>query len=77
MLRAAVKASSELGQKAQVLMESGQLVPDDVVLGRARDVGVQGVHLSPLVVFLRTSLQSTWSILAVACPLCLRVEPPG
>ena len=33
MLRAAVKAGSELGDKAKVLMESGQLVPDDVIIG--------------------------------------------
>jgi adenylate kinase len=33
MLRAAVKEGSELGQKADGFMKSGQLVPDDVVIG--------------------------------------------
>lgn len=32
MLRAAVKAGSEVGQKARAIMEAGQLVPDDVVI---------------------------------------------
>lgn len=33
MLRAAVKAGTELGRKAQGLMERGELVPDDLVSG--------------------------------------------
>ncbi len=33
MLRAAVAAGSELGRKAADIMERGQLVPDDVVIG--------------------------------------------
>ncbi len=33
LLRAAVKAGTELGRKAQVVMESGALVSDDIVLG--------------------------------------------
>jgi len=33
MLRAAVKAGTEVGQKAKAIMEAGQLVPDDVVIG--------------------------------------------
>jgi adenylate kinase len=33
MLRAAVAAGSELGRKAGEIMERGQLVPDDVVIG--------------------------------------------
>ena len=32
MLRAAIKAGSELGMKAKKLMDAGQLVPDDVIL---------------------------------------------
>lgn len=32
LLRAAVKAQSELGKKAQAYMESGQLVPDQLVI---------------------------------------------
>jgi adenylate kinase len=33
MLRAAVKEGSELGIKAKELMDAGQLVPDDVIIG--------------------------------------------
>ena len=33
MLRAAVAAGTRFGQKAKAIMESGDLVPDDVVLG--------------------------------------------
>lgn len=33
MLRAAVKAGTEVGLKAKALMEAGELVPDDVVSG--------------------------------------------
>ena len=32
MLRAAIKAGTELGMKAKQLMDAGQLVPDDVIL---------------------------------------------
>lgn len=32
MLRAAIKAGSELGMKAKKLMDAGQLVPDDVII---------------------------------------------
>lgn len=33
LLRAQVKAGTELGRKAKEVMESGQLMPDDIVLG--------------------------------------------
>ncbi len=33
MLRAAVAAGTEVGKKAKAIMEAGQLVPDDVVVG--------------------------------------------
>ncbi len=33
MLRAAVRAGSEVGRKARAIMEAGKLVPDDVVIG--------------------------------------------
>ncbi len=35
MLRAAVAAGSELGRKAQAIMERGELVPDELVIGIA------------------------------------------
>ncbi|MES2207950.1 MAG: adenylate kinase [Pseudomonadota bacterium] len=37
MLRAAVKAETPLGLKAKSIMEAGQLVPDDLILGLIRD----------------------------------------
>jgi len=37
MLRAAVKAGTPLGQQAQKIMEAGQLVPDDIMLGVVRE----------------------------------------
>ena len=37
MLRAAVAAKTDLGQKAQLIMDAGQLVPDDIMLGLIRE----------------------------------------
>lgn len=37
MLRAAVKAGSELGLKAKSVMDSGGLVPDDLIIGLIKD----------------------------------------
>jgi adenylate kinase len=37
MLRAAVKAATPLGRKAQAVMEAGELVPDDIVIGLIRE----------------------------------------
>lgn len=37
MLRAAVQAGSDLGKKAKVLMDKGELVPDDLIVGIIRD----------------------------------------
>jgi adenylate kinase len=37
MLRAAVKAGTELGQKAKAVMDSGGLVPDDVIIGLVKE----------------------------------------
>jgi len=37
MLRAAVKAGSEVGLKAKAVMEAGQLVSDDIVIGVVSD----------------------------------------
>jgi adenylate kinase len=33
MLRAAVAAGTELGQRAKIIMEAGELVPDSVIIG--------------------------------------------
>ena len=38
MLRAAVAEGSELGKKAKEIMDAGQLVPDDVMIGIVRGV---------------------------------------
>ena len=37
MLRAAVKAETELGKSAKAYMDAGQLVPDEVVVGIVKD----------------------------------------
>lgn len=37
MLRAAIEAGSELGERARVVMESGGLVSDDVIVGLVRE----------------------------------------
>lgn len=38
MLRTAVAEGTELGRKAKSIMDAGQLVPDDVMIGIVRDV---------------------------------------
>ncbi len=37
MLRAAVKAGTELGRKADAIMKAGQLVPDEIVIGMVEE----------------------------------------
>ncbi len=37
MLRAAVVAGSELGKRAKAIMDTGQLVPDDIMIGIVRE----------------------------------------
>ncbi|QQF77590.1 adenylate kinase [Histophilus somni] len=37
MFRAAIKAGSELGQKAKILMDMGQLVPDDLIISLVKE----------------------------------------
>ncbi len=37
MLRAAVKAGTELGKKAKEIMDAGKLVPDDVIIGLVKE----------------------------------------
>ena len=37
MLRAAVKAGTELGKKAKAVMDAGGLVPDDVIIGLVKE----------------------------------------
>ncbi|MGL4859001.1 MAG: adenylate kinase, partial [Enterobacteriaceae bacterium] len=37
MLRAAVKAGTELGKKAKTIMDAGQLVPDDLVIALVKE----------------------------------------
>ncbi len=42
MLREAAGAGTELGKRAKVLMDAGQLVPDDLMIGIIRDVFQSG-----------------------------------
>lgn len=37
MLRAAVKAGTELGKKAKVVMDAGELVSDDIIIGLVKE----------------------------------------
>ncbi|WP_373098896.1 MULTISPECIES: adenylate kinase [Pasteurellaceae] len=37
MLRAAIKAGSELGKQAKTLMDAGKLVPDDLIIALVKD----------------------------------------
>ena len=37
MLRAAIKAGTELGKQAKTLMDAGQLVPDDLIIALVQD----------------------------------------
>lgn len=41
MLRAAVKAGTPLGKQAQAIMERGDLVPDDIVIGIFRERSIR------------------------------------
>jgi adenylate kinase len=43
MLREAVRAGTELGRRAQGIMASGELVPDDLILAMVREVMVSDV----------------------------------
>ena len=43
MLRAAVAAGTDVGKKAKAIMDAGQLVPDDVVVGVIADRIAEGV----------------------------------
>jgi adenylate kinase len=37
MLRAAIKAGTELGKKAKAAMDAGQLVTDEIIIGLVKD----------------------------------------
>ncbi len=37
MLRAAIRAKTEIGHQAKVLMDKGELVPDDMIIGLVKD----------------------------------------
>ena len=38
MLRAAIKAGTELGKQAKAVIDAGQLVSDDIILGRKSEL---------------------------------------
>ena len=42
LLRTAIALQTELGKKAKTLMDAGQLVPDEVMIGIIRDVVLNG-----------------------------------
>jgi adenylate kinase family enzyme len=45
MLRAAVKAGTELGQKAKAIMDSGGLVSDDIIIGLVKERIAEAIAL--------------------------------
>jgi adenylate kinase len=60
MLRAHVGAGTELGQRAKKIMDSGQLVPDDVIIGMVRsELGAAAAVRFLLDGFPRTSAQAS------------------
>ncbi|MHB1170758.1 MAG: adenylate kinase [Longimicrobiales bacterium] len=60
MLREAVRSGSELGQRAQGIMASGELVPDDLILAMVREVMVSDTAAKGVVFdgFPRTQAQA-------------------
>lgn len=60
MLREAVRSGSELGQRAQGIMASGELVPDDLILAMVREVMVSDTAAQGVVFdgFPRTQAQA-------------------
>lgn len=58
MLRAAVKAGTPVGQKAKAVMEAGQLVSDDIMIGIIRDAIKQAPGGFILDGFPRTNAQA-------------------
>ena len=39
MLRAAIKAGTEMGKMAKAAMDAGQLVTDEIIIGLVKDSG--------------------------------------
>ena len=64
MLREAVKAGTELGQKAEGYMKRGELVPDDLIIGLIEDEMSYGPMIDTVTAFLwdrKEELQTVYS----------------
>jgi len=72
LLRTAIAQQTELGKKAKLLMDAGQLVPDEVMIGIIRDVLLNGTTFNGFILdgFPRTVPQaSALSKLLTECNL--------
>ena len=74
MLRAAVKAQSELGKKAKAVMDAGGLVSDDIIIGLVKDRIQEAEPVLILITLLRLRWQTMKSLHASVVAGCTRAR---